>query len=249
MVLALRHGPLFAALMSPFVATLSVAQPAQSPDAPHHTAVRSFPPNPAELNAECETAQGNLLRRALAQSSGAGDDELREQRWALLRQLEEQESACRTAMATPEGAARWKAEQARLLAKGKAELGERIARAQAEARLRPPPPPELGIVDPIEATIIGPGFETPVNTWQGYVDGVLTSVTGSAYGQSHGDKKGLGVIEVVRAVPNSAFDSGWQEVFSHSYDAPANTGFLTVVSEFVWGCQSERRKVRTHCEL
>jgi hypothetical protein len=83
----------------------------------------------------------------------------------------------------------------------------------------PPPPLTLGIQDAVSPTLLGQNLILGTNSWQGYVGGTLTSVTGTA--QAADPSQGaLFVWE-----PDNGVES------SRTYPAPTATGPLKIVSE------------------
>jgi len=84
---------------------------------------------------------------------------------------------------------------------------------------KPLPPPKLGIQSPIEQDIVGKNMILGTNTWKGYLDGKLITVTGTAYR----DNPIQGALFIW--IPEDGISS------SRIYLAPDSTGPLKIVSE------------------
>lgn len=78
---------------------------------------------------------------------------------------------------------------------------------------------KLGIQEAIDPTILGKGLLVGINTWQGYVDGKLVSITGTA----QRDNPSQGVLFVWE--PDNGIGT------SRTYLAPTATGPLKIISE------------------
>lgn len=110
-------------------------------------------------------------------------------------------------------------ETAKIVAQKKAMAGPIVTPGANEA----PPPPTLGIQNPISQDILGKSLILGTNTWKGDIDGQLTTVTGTAYL----DKPSQGVLFVW--VPATTTASGLGS--TQDYPAPTATGPLKIVSE------------------
>lgn len=108
---------------------------------------------------------------------------------------------------------------------------EIIAKKQADPGFTPtpgsdktPPPPMLGIQAAISPTILGEAnLMLGTNTWKGYVDGMLTTVTGTAYKDN--PSQGVLFVWVLATTTASGLGNTW------TYPAPTATGPLKIISE------------------
>ncbi len=162
-------------------------------------------------NQACTTPEAKALRN-LAQYGNSNDPAVKAKLAGLPIVEREEARICALQKLTPE-------ETARIIAQKNAMTGPAVTPAENEA----PPPPTLGIQNPISQDILGKNLVLGTNSWWGYVNGTLTTVTGTAYL----DKPSQGVLFVWVLATTTASGIG----STQAYPAPTATGPLKIVSE------------------